>query len=726
LGDYEYSLISKKLFDYIKNSNYVITDIRKPRDTIIFTGTQIAYLYKTTGFKSPIFARYYREDTVWTKRNGKIVIDYIRPARGWVKDTFKNYIEVQYKPKSDFLLKKLGACLPPKVELKFIDSSWLYPETLQVNWGDTTIKINGFSDTIAKFPVLTHTYKKAGSYRVIVSLTSKKGCKSEYSQVINFGNYIGLKILPTCTNKICFGDTVCDFDFSNVWNKTNNLGKLFWDFGDGTKDSGFNICHTFPGIQPYVIYLKAVSNAGCISTFQKTVQMSKTVAAIKHQPTIFCSEIRKYFDSSWIIGNADSGKIVKWNWNFGDGTNSVTVQNPAHIYPAGGIYTVRLIVTNIRGCSDTTFRKFTVLGPMIWAKILGDSMGCAPFHARFDNLSLKTGNFIWEYGDLNNTFFSTKSDSNVSFIYPKAGIYYVHLTGGDSFYNPITGSHYYCSVKYPAAGQNQLRIIVKPGYHAAFLSPDTVCIGDSALIVNQSDTTLVHSFQWKMGNGKNFTLKFADFKFAYKKPGKYKITLNADVPAGTPCADTALRNISVLDFHPAFDQNCEASSPPSFVFSNTSKLDIANYLWTLSPVADTLNKKLFYSKNLVYDFGSDTGIYRICLSLNSINYCKSRECKTFSINQKAYLANVFTPGSLDGFNDTYKVPFAGIKEFELRIFNRWGQRVFYTQNPSDSWNGNAENKGEELPSGTYFYQVNFKLDCDKKMRTLNGSINLIR
>lgn len=67
------------------------------------------------------------------------------------------------------------------------------------------------------------------------------------------------------------------------------------------------------------------------------------------------------------------------------------------------------------------------------------------------------------------------------------------------------------------------------------------------------------------------------------------------------------------------------------------------------------------------------------------------------------LPNVFTPNN-DGSNDTYR-PFPGwrfIERIDFQVFNRWGNLVFSTQDPSINWDGKT-NEGENVAEGTYFY-----------------------
>ena len=53
------------------------------------------------------------------------------------------------------------------------------------------------------------------------------------------------------------------------------------------------------------------------------------------------------------------GNIVNWDWNFGDGETSTT-QNPFHVYQDTGNFSINLVVTTDKGCTDQTVRTLIV------------------------------------------------------------------------------------------------------------------------------------------------------------------------------------------------------------------------------------------------------------------------------------------------------------------------------------------------------------------------------
>lgn len=66
------------------------------------------------------------------------------------------------------------------------------------------------------------------------------------------------------------------------------------------------------------------------------------------------------------------------------------------------------------------------------------------------------------------------------------------------------------------------------------------------------------------------------------------------------------------------------------------------------------------------------------------------------------LPNAFTPNG-DGQNDLFTpFPYCFIERIDMKIFNRWGELVFETQNADINWNG-ANQRGQQLPDGVYYY-----------------------
>lgn len=70
-----------------------------------------------------------------------------------------------------------------------------------------------------------------------------------------------------------------------------------------------------------------------------------------------------------------------------------------------------------------------------------------------------------------------------------------------------------------------------------------------------------------------------------------------------------------------------------------------------------------------------------------------------------FMPNAFSPNN-DGSNDVLRpIGYRFIQDIDLKIFNRWGTKVFETSDPAIGWNGTAMDSGEPVSAGTYYYSI---------------------
>ncbi|MDP4965144.1 MAG: gliding motility-associated C-terminal domain-containing protein, partial [Salibacteraceae bacterium] len=87
------------------------------------------------------------------------------------------------------------------------------------------------------------------------------------------------------------------------------------------------------------------------------------------------------------------------------------------------------------------------------------------------------------------------------------------------------------------------------------------------------------------------------------------------------------------------------------------------------------------------------------------------------------MPNVFSPNE-DGVNDFFEVyESSGINSADIRIFNRWGMRVYNGTLEETPWDGTTH--GTLCPAGVYFYWVDY-VDVYGQTLTEKGSLTLIR
>jgi gliding motility-associated-like protein len=92
---------------------------------------------------------------------------------------------------------------------------------------------------------------------------------------------------------------------------------------------------------------------------------------------------------------------------------------------------------------------------------------------------------------------------------------------------------------------------------------------------------------------------------------------------------------------------------------------------------------------------------------------------------KVYLATAFRPGSSIVENQTYgpSIRLNEVENYQFYILNRWGKKVFETNNPEERWDGTHE--GNTAPQGVYVTYIKFQTPGDQEIEE-RSSFTLIR
>jgi gliding motility-associated-like protein len=119
----------------------------------------------------------------------------------------------------------------------------------------------------------------------------------------------------------------------------------------------------------------------------------------------------------------------------------------------------------------------------------------------------------------------------------------------------------------------------------------------------------------------------------------------------------------------------------------------------------------------------DTGDAYIKLYSVNILGCKDSTSRLINIkDEQLFFPSAFTPNG-DGLNDTFKPGGTGIKTYSLAIYNRWGQKIFETDDLEHGWDGTFN--GQTVDTETYLFQCDAR-GYSGKLYTFNGNITILR
>lgn len=248
----------------------------------------------------------------------------------------------------------------------------------------------------------------------------------------------------------------------------------------------------------------------------------------------------------------------------------------------------------------------------------------------------------------------------------------------------------------------------------AVMSGYDVCAGLPVTFTNTSSAS--STYTWEFGDGQTSTEQVPTI--VYSTGGTYNVVLTA---TEGNCSDTAVQQVTIFD-NPVASftvDPTEVIAGLDTVGFNADTAGIASWLWDIGVDEN------FTDPNFTYVY-ADSGFYTIGLIVTNTEGCQDTlllpEYVHVKIPGNVYIPNAFTPNG-DGINDEFMVFGAGISNFHLLVFNRWGEKVFESHDQSQGWNGTY--KGKVLNPNVYVYRVTFTLP-DNILQKKEGSITLLR
>ncbi|MDC0303507.1 PKD domain-containing protein [Flavobacteriales bacterium] len=252
--------------------------------------------------------------------------------------------EVLVNPTPEISISGIDTCLND--ETAFVNNSSPQDNTI-ASWdwdfGDATI-FNGID--------AVHTYADHGDFTVSLTATSDSGCvASGNTSVSVFPNPEPAFDLVDAEG--CTPHEVLFVNQSTL--ATGLLSTYAWDFGEGSFSTSPNPVFTYQDSGYYDITLSATSAEGCntILFLDDAVRANITPNA-----DFSVDEDRLSLLEAEAVFTDESEHGLAWNWNFGDGTTSTSV-NPVHVYTEPGSFDVLLSVTN-DDCEDVAFNQVVV------------------------------------------------------------------------------------------------------------------------------------------------------------------------------------------------------------------------------------------------------------------------------------------------------------------------------------------------------------------------------
>ena len=393
---------------------------------------------------------------------------------------------------------------------------------------------------------VSYTYKKAGSYLVVVQ--SNADCDTLPPNectllpiIVCENGFIIVEIPIVADFNVSNGCTNESIHFQNTSTSTSNGLQLEyqWDFGDPSSGLNNNSTlknpnHTYKNPGKYWIRLITSQQDICSDTTFKSIEIFVIPTETISSRDVFCvGEIAK-FDA---IGTTNG---VYYNWDFGDPisgyNNKSYVKSPTHQFNSPGTYNVRLTSsTNLGNCNSTKLKSIKVIDNYLNGQITCNiPLPKCPSDSAILTAPIGDYSYLWSNGDtspnitvLNPGYFKvTITHSNVCAFTPP---------GFSVFNHDIIKSKLYAKKYFSASS------------YTTYYDSLTVCVGDSFdLLCAQIPSA---SYSWSNGYNVDYKLKYNDF-FKNLTPGRYVISCIVSLPNNGCTIETKPFIIRVIDSPP--------------------------------------------------------------------------------------------------------------------------------------------------------------------------------
>ncbi len=552
----------------------------------------------------------------------------------------------------------------------------------------------------------TYTYPTDGNYTVMLVVNPGWPCTDTAYMDVYVNNEYEIEWTTPVDSQCIIGNS---FDFTAVTTAGQNLN-YEWDFGpnatpgNGTGANVNNVTFSTPGMHIISVYGEANL---CEDEFVDTIYLLEEPVADMIVPDLVeCEGLTISF------GN-NSQNATMYSWDFGEPqilSDTSDLFAPTHTFSGPGTYTITLTASSGGACTQSTTQDITINEPILVSIAAPPSVCFTDNSVDFDGtMSGPPGtNYVWNFGP--NASIATSLDEDVS------GVEF-STTGNVQI--TLTGTFDVCE----ETAVHDLYIYSPPTIDFG-IEPGLQCAPFNAQFVDLSWAETPITYYWEFGDGNTSTDQ--NPSNLYEIEGNYPVTLTIMTDAG--CIDTlTLLQSDIVNVRPKPEAGFSVT--PDFTdicHSEVQMIDesvgAVEYFYWYD------DSTIFYmgeDPNPIHQYLYDGTHYPMQIVTNEWG-CKDTAYSQLYIEPwSVFIPNTFTPDG-DEFNNVFKAEhWLDVSEWEMRVYNRWGQVIFESFDSSEGWDGTFQ--GKYVQDGTYGYTLRYKT-CEplNPDHFITGHINVFR
>lgn len=455
-------------------------------------------------------------------------------------------------------------------------------------------------------------------------------------------------------------------------------------------------------------YICTITDANsCTATVTATVTEPSLVVIAPIAPVTICSGASTMITASASGGN---GGAYSYSWSPATGLDFTNIANPTATPAATTVYTVN--ATDVNGCAAAPVTVTVTVNPTLSVVASGTASICLGGSTSISAVASmgNGGPYTYTWAPA-----GTGSGTPIS-VSPTATTTYT-VTADDG-----------CS---PTATAT-VTVTVSPLPVVVFSAP--VTSGCAPLCVNFTDNSTVaggsiSTWSWDFGDGN--TSNSSAPTNCYNIPGTYSVNLTVSSSVGGCTSSVTYPAYVTAHPNPVADFTAPLSTSiinPVVTYNDNSSISggsIVSWAWNFGDAFASTADNTSTLQNPTHVFTED-GTYCASLTVTSNFGCIDATLLCIEIEPEFtfFIPNAFTPND-DGVNDEFFGKGDYIKKFEMFIYDRWGNLIFFADDINKHWDGKANHGKEMSQEDVYVYTVKITDTNDKKHKYI-GTVTIVK
>lgn len=505
-----------------------------------------------------------------------------------------------------------------------------------------------------------------------------------------------------------------------TWTISDVNGQVHQESTGTTPEFTYNFVNDTQSIKNFSINLSSTLTSGCTGDSTRVIRVNPVPGSNFTLDTLaFDCELMT------VRANAVQQGLTSYNWTVRENgaiINTSSGTDPFIIHTVNKTnndvdVTIELITENFANCSSTmTTEAYTV--PQLLDINAGFS--ASPLNQTLPDATVDITNttnngpwdYLWDFGDG-----FTSTDPNIaSHTYATYGTYTITLT--------VTQDE--CvETAVQTVTINPIPPLVDFDFDVT-----SGCVPLTVEFTNLTQYAEPDSYLWDFGDGQ--TSQAPNPTHTYYDPGIYTVSLTATniledtvIETKTDIIEVLAQPVAAFEVRPNV-----VLVPDNPIYLSNRSLDASQFEWDFGDGNGSNDAEPIH-------YYQEEGIYDISLIARASNGCADTLTRIGIVEAKAVgrvlIPNAFSPntegpiggetGGIPGTNDIFLPMTQQVVEFEMLIFNRWGELLFQSKNKNIGWDGYYN--GKLMPQDVYIYKLNLVYENGEK-GTRVGDVNLIR